>query len=170
MYQQLNTFKRLPQENLIIVGSYEKSKHFSDYASKVLKNKPNNVKILSWVDQKELIKLYSECKGFITTSKDEDFGMNVIEAMASGKPIIAPNEGGYKETIIHNKTGILLNDIDTTKLTNAIKQLSKQLEKQKNIQTFKKQCQTQSKKFDTKIFIKKIKQQISQISESFELK
>ena len=155
---QLKAFQKLPNENLIIVGSYEKSRHFLSYANYCKKIKPKNVKILSWVDYKELLKLYSECKGFITTSRNEDFGMTPIEAMASGKPVIAPNEGGYKESIINNKTGILIKNINSDKLIQAIKDINKQLKSNPN--KYKKPCQTQSKKFDTKEFIKKIKQQI----------
>ena len=36
-------------------------------------------------------------------SKNEDFGMVAIEAMAGGKPVFAPKEGGYLETIIDEK-------------------------------------------------------------------
>jgi len=96
---QLNAFSNLPDEKLIIVGSYEKSKHFQDYANYCQKIKPKNVEIKNWVSQPELVELYAGCKGFLATTNNEDFGMNVVEAMASGKPVIASNEGGYKETI-----------------------------------------------------------------------
>lgn len=148
---QLDAFRNLPNERLIIVGSYENATHFQKYAKKIQKLKPNNVKILSWVDETELQKLYSECKGFITTAKDEDFGMTVVEAMAHGKTIIAPNEGGYKETIINNKTGYLIDDIDVKKLSSQIK-------------TFKPlnkiNCQKQAKKFIIQKFAQKILKQI----------
>ncbi len=156
---QLNAFSNLPEEKLIIVGSYEQSKHFLDYANYCKKIKPKNVEIKSWVSQDELVNLYANCKGFITTSKDEDFGMNVVEAMASGKAVVAPNEGGYKETIINGKTGILIDDIDENKLAEAIEKLGKQIDE--NPLLFKNTCQNQAKNFDTKIFIEKIKKEIS---------
>ncbi|HLD10578.1 MAG TPA: glycosyltransferase [Candidatus Nanoarchaeia archaeon] len=155
---QIEAFKKLKKEKLIIIGSYEKSNHFKKHFYHLIKNKPKNVEIKSWVDFEGLKKLYANCKGFITTAKDEDFGMTVVEAMASGKPVIAPDEGGYKESLIHNKTGILIKDINSNKLVEAIKEINKKLKISPN--RYVKICQKQASKFDTKIFIKKIKEEI----------
>ena len=160
---QLRTFSKIPEEKLIIVGSYENSKHFEIYADYCQKIKPKNVEIKSWIDNKELIELYANCKGFITTAKDEDLGLTPIEAMAAGKPVIAPNEGGYKETIIPEKTGILIDDITEEKLAKAIKKLGGEIER--NPLQYKKNCQAQAKKFDVEIFIKKIKSSIQASTE-----
>jgi len=155
---QIKAFKKLPDEKLIIVGSYEKAKHFKQYADYIKSIKPKNVEILSWVDFNKLTDLYANCKGFITTAQDEDFGMTPVEAMASGKPVIAGNEGGYKETIINNKTGILIDDINENKLIEAIKKINKELKE--NPQKYKSSCLKQAKKFDVKFFIEKIKREI----------
>ncbi|MDD5194031.1 MAG: glycosyltransferase [Candidatus Nanoarchaeia archaeon] len=155
---QLKAFAKIPDEKLIIIGSYEKSSHFQKYAEYCKKIKPQNVEIRSWVDKKELTELYANCKGVIATSKDEDYGMNVVEAMASGKPVIASNEGGFKETLINEKTGILIDHIDEEKLIEAIKIFGEKIEK--NPLRLKNLCQKQAKNFDTKIFIKKFKEEI----------
>ncbi len=152
---QLRTFSRLPNEKLIIVGSYEQSRHFLKYATYCNSIKPDNVQIKSWVIQEELISLYANCKGFITTSKDEDLGMNVLEAMASGKPVIAPNEGGYKETVINGKTGILINNIDEEKITYAMERISQKIKHNPNELMWA--CRQHAKRFDTKVFIGKLK-------------
>ena len=152
---QMKAFKEIPQEKLIIVGSYEQSRHFQAYARYIKKIKPDNVEILSWVDNKRLIDLYANCKGFITTAKDEDYGMTPVEAMASGKPVIAPNEGGYKETVIEGVTGRLINEINVDKLIAAIKEVGI------NPAQYKDACLNQAAKFDTEIFVKKIKEQIT---------
>jgi glycosyltransferase involved in cell wall biosynthesis len=152
---QMRAFAKLPNENLVIVGSYEKgSRPFENYKKYVESIKPQNVKILNWAEDKTLKELYTNCKGFITTSRDEDFGMTPIEAMAAGKPVIAPNEGGYKETIINGKTGILIDEINSDKIVEAIKIIGK------NPKKYKAACLKQAKKFDTKEFIKKIKEEM----------
>lgn len=155
---QLKAFSKIPKEKLIIVGSYENSKHFKVYAEHCQKIKPKNVEIKSWIKNSELIDLYANCKGFITTAVDEDYGMTAVEAMASGKPVIAPNEGGYKETVVNKKTGILIDDINEDKLAEAIKKLGKKIEK--NPLIYKKVCQNQAKKFDIKNFADRIKKEI----------
>jgi glycosyltransferase involved in cell wall biosynthesis len=157
---QMKAFSKLPDEKLIIVGSYEKgAKQFEDYKRRIELIKPANVEIMSWVDYATLVSLYDTSKGFITTAKDEDFGMTPIEAMASGKPVIAPNEGGYKETVIDGKTGILIDDINEDKIIKAIETISSEL--RNNPQKYKDLCLDQSKKFDVKVFLNMIVNSIS---------
>jgi len=151
---QMEAFKKLPNNKLIIVGSYEIGvEQFELYKKYLEKIKSDNVEIIHWINDKELKELYSACQGFITSAKNEDFGMTVIEAMASGKPVIAPNDGGYKETITQ-ETGMLIDDINSEKISNAVKKINEELKKDPN--KYKVYCQNQAAKFDLKIFIEKI--------------
>lgn len=156
---QIKAFSKTPEEKLVIVGSYENSNHFQAYANYCKNISPKNVEIKSWVSENELTELYANCKGFITTAIDEDYGMTPVEAMASGKPIIAGNEGGYKETILNGKTGILIDNISEDKLAESIKKLSEEIKK--NPFKLRDDCQEQAEKFDVKYFIEKIKNAIS---------
>ena len=151
---QMRAFARMPREKLVVVGCYEKSRHFEAYADYIKRIKPHNVELLRSVSFNELVELYANCKGFITTSHNEDFGMTPVEAMASGKPVIAPNEGGYKETVVDGVTGKLIDDIDVDKLVGAVREIGK------NPGKYKKQCLEQARKFDTAEFIRKMKEQI----------
>lgn len=103
---QLRIFEELENERLIMVGDYENERYNRKIRNWV--ERLDNVEWINSVDEEELVKLYSECKAVIQTSKDEDFGIVPVEAMASGKPVIAVSEGGFKETIIHEKTGKLI--------------------------------------------------------------
>jgi glycosyltransferase involved in cell wall biosynthesis len=152
---QLEAFSRLPNKKLTIVGSYEHgAEQFEEYKKYLDNIKPPNVEIKHWGDKDELLKLYSECTGFLTTSLDEDFGMTPIEALASGKPVIAPNEGGYKETITDKINGILINEINSTKIENAIIEIESNLNQNnsKYIEINKNKAQT----FDIDFCISKI--------------
>ena len=104
---QLEIFKKLPNEKLLIVGA--PGKNAIPYFERMKKIAPKNVKFLGSVSDKKLIELYARCKAVIQTPINEDFGIIPVEAMASGKPCLAVNEGGFKETIIHGKIGLLIN-------------------------------------------------------------
>ncbi|MGA1792621.1 MAG: glycosyltransferase [Thermoplasmatota archaeon] len=151
---QMKAFASMPEEKLVIVGCYERSRHFQEYAAYIEGLRPENVKILNWVSQKDLLELYSTCKGFITTSKDEDFGMTPVEAMASGKPVIAPKEGGYRETVVDGITGRLIDDIDPRKICTAVKEIGSDPDRYRN------DCQKRAGEFDTSMFVKRIRDMI----------
>lgn len=59
----------------------------------------------------------------VVPSVPEPFGLVLLEAMMMSKPIVAFNLGGPAEIIVHQETGILVDDIDAGALGNAISQL-----------------------------------------------
>jgi glycosyltransferase involved in cell wall biosynthesis len=111
-------------------------------------------------DHAELADYYANCKGFITTCLREDFGMTAIEAMASGKLVISPNEGGYRETVIDGKTGVLIDDMDETKLAESVKKLSEELKSPERTEYYRKNCQARAGEFDVSVFTAKIQKLI----------
>lgn len=151
---QMDAFRYIPDEKLIVVGTYEKADHFMEYKKHIERMKPPNVTILSHVGADELRRLYANCKGFVTTARDEDFGLTAVEAMASGKPVIAPNEGGYRETVLDGVTGTLIDDIDSGKLAQAVRELGE------NPGRYTEACLARAREFDTDVFIRKIKREI----------
>ncbi len=99
---QIEAFRQMPDKKLIVAGPV-----YPDYVLDI-KKAPSNVNFIGAVSEKKLCDLYAHCNGFITTAIDEDFGITPIEAMASGKPVVATKEGGYLETIADGLTGILI--------------------------------------------------------------
>lgn len=63
-----------------------------------------NIEFLGRISEEEQKRLYSECIAYIQPQV-EDFGMTAVEAMASGRPVIALPKGGSTETIIEGVTG-----------------------------------------------------------------
>lgn len=155
---QVEVFRRFPEEKLVIVGGYAKGDHAERYAKAIVKQAPKNVEFLGEIQENHLIDLYSKCKGLICTAKDEDFGMTPVEAMASGKPVVAVDEGGFRESIIDGKTGFLVK-ADVNELVMAVKSVSE------NPERFKKYCKRRAKEFDVKNFERKIKEEIKNVLE-----
>lgn len=78
-----------------------------------------NIEFLGRVDDDTRAELYSKCQAFINP-QEEDFGITVVEAMASGRPVIAFRKGGATETIIEGKTGLFFNKQTPESLIEAV--------------------------------------------------
>ncbi len=57
------------------------------------------VEFLGWQCDERVRELYSQCRAILFPG-EEDFGIVPLEAMASGKPVIAYGKGGVLETVI----------------------------------------------------------------------
>jgi glycosyltransferase involved in cell wall biosynthesis len=79
-----------------------------------------NIKFLGRVSDEELAELYSKARAFIFPS-NEDFGIVPVEALASGRPVIAYKAGGAMETIKEGVTGSFFAEQTPQCLINAIR-------------------------------------------------
>jgi len=68
----------------------------------------SRIVIRSDVPSGDLAKLYREASVFIQTSYEEGLGVSVLEAMASGLPVVATQTAGSGETVIDGVTGWLV--------------------------------------------------------------
>ncbi len=148
---QIEAFRKMPHKHLVIVG-----KIFPKYQS-LQKSASPNITFLNNISESRLLELYSECEGFITTSFDEDFGITPLEAMVSGKPVVATKEGGHMETVIDGYTGILVQP-DVDEIIRAVNKISL------NSTQYRHACIHQAAKFDYKIFEEKINKLIEEIT------
>jgi glycosyltransferase involved in cell wall biosynthesis/LmbE family N-acetylglucosaminyl deacetylase len=82
-----------------------------------------NVVFSGLVRQRDLIERYQAADVVVNPSFSESFGRSLIEAMASGVPVIGARVGGMKETIDHGETGLVVDPGDAAGLAEATKAL-----------------------------------------------
>lgn len=152
---QLEAFRQMPDEKLVIVGGYGKGDHSESYAKRLLQSLPSNVTVVSNVDDATLKDYYGRCRCLIATSADEDFGLNAVEAMAAGKPVVAVDEGGYRETVLPGRTGTLIRP-DPESLVRAIQGMGKGWTWSRDA------CERQSKAFDRSVYERRMKESIEE--------
>jgi len=66
------------------------------------------LEIRKLVPQAELVQLLNKARCLLCTSKLEPLGLAPLEANSCGLPVVAVEEGGLRETIIHKQTGLLV--------------------------------------------------------------
>ena len=99
-------------KKLIIIGTGP------EYTS-LKKLAKNNVALLGIQSFDSIKKHFSTCKALIFPGL-EDFGMVPVEAMASGRPVIAFAKGGALDTIVEGQTGVFFYEPTVSSLNDAI--------------------------------------------------
>ncbi len=127
--------------------------------AKLIKLAKPNIEFLGRIDEKKLKEYYAKAKGLIFPT-EEDFGIVPVEAMASGRPVIAYKKGGALETVIPDVTGMFFKSQTKDSLIAGIKKFRKL---KFNPETIK----NHSEKFDVKIFKERIKEFVYKNYEEF---
>ena len=76
-----------------------------------------------YVQGKKLSELYASADLFLFPSTTDTFGNVVLEAQASGLPVIVTDSGGPCENVIDGKTGLVIGSDDAEALYDAMKSL-----------------------------------------------
>jgi len=80
----------------------------------------DRVKILGYVPKEDLAGLYAGAECFVYPSLYEGFGLPVLEAMASGCPVVTSNVSSLPE--IAGQAGVLVNPYDTQEIERGIQE------------------------------------------------
>ena len=81
-----------------------------------------DLEVKSNLNSHDLAVLYNQAYLCAYAPVQEPFGLVPLEAMACGTPVVGVNEGGVKESVIHEQTGLLV-DRDVDQFADAIQKL-----------------------------------------------
>ena len=107
----IEAFRRLGRK-LVVIGD-------GKAADKLRRSIPDNVTFLSQVPFDTLKWHMARCQALIYPG-EEDFGIVPVEAMASGRPVIAYGRGGVLDTIRDRETGLLFDSQSADGLVAAV--------------------------------------------------
>ena len=82
-----------------------------------------NIEFVGLVSDNKLKDYYAHCQAFIFP-QEEDFGITAVEAMASGRPVIAYQAGGALETIKPEVTGLFFKEQTKKSLVEVLKKFN----------------------------------------------
>lgn len=80
----------------------------------------DNIEFVGLVSDQKLRDYYAHCQAFIFP-QEEDFGIAAVEAMASGRPVIAYQSGGALEIVEPGLTGLFFKEQTPQALINTLK-------------------------------------------------
>jgi len=122
-------YRRLRDEGLsiqlCIVGHGPYSKEFSESLPEAL--------FTGYLTGKELAAAYASADIFVFPSTTDTFGNVIIEAQASGVPVIVSDAGGPKELVENERNGLITKSHDVEDLTRAIRELVADPERRKRM-------------------------------------
>lgn len=135
-------------EQLVVVGEGPDRRYLEKLA------KPyENIHFLGWIDDTSLKSAYADAQALLFCGI-EDFGLIPVEAMATGTPVIAYNDGGVLDTVVDGTSGVLFNTED--ELLDIISSFDKKNYKKSEIIN-------QAKKFTQEKFKTKFKKEVEKV-------
>lgn len=109
--------QQFPETRLLVVGPGDRSK----FQELINRYHIEGVDFIGEVPSGDLPHYYASCDVFIAPAvRGESFGLVLLEAMASGKPVVASNIPGYAGVVTHRQDGLLVPPKDSTSIALAI--------------------------------------------------
>jgi len=105
---------------LQIAGDGKEMKNLINLTAKFKLDK--EITFLGIIQHEKIIKFYKECDIFVSASLKESFGVAVVEALASGKPVVVTKCGG-PESFVNRETGVIVNKGDSFALAAGIEKV-----------------------------------------------
>ncbi len=115
--------EKVPDAKLVIVGDGTDRRHLQDLARALGVEK--SVIFPGRIYPPDIMEVYRAAALFATASETETQGIVLIEAAATGLPLIAVDAGAVRELCQHKRNGILCHPGDVAEITDAMVKLLK---------------------------------------------
>lgn len=96
--------RKMPNRIFVMIGGITRDKLMERFNINII---PKNVICLGNLSSNDAIDAFSACRALVLPSKNETFGIVLLEAMACKKPVVAANNAGPKEIVTDNLDGFL---------------------------------------------------------------
>ncbi len=144
----VEVFKDRPSDHLVIVGTG------SEFV-RLKKLSTPNVHFVGFVSDSVIPQYYYGAKAYLQAN-EEDFGISMVEAQASGIPVIAYGKGGACDIVVSGKTGILTAGNTATDFAQAIDKLA-------GLSFDSEACRQNARRFDTVTWKSQMKERIENL-------
>lgn len=120
---------RVPSLKVLIVGSGELEHEYKEQVKRMKLEK--QVKFLGF--RKDVVELMNLADIGVSTSKQEGLPVNIMEAMATGLPLVVTDCRGNRDLVTNNQNGYIVGLDDIEKFADSIEILYRSEEKRKKI-------------------------------------
>lgn len=133
---------------LVVIGDGEQMAELKRIAG-------TNVELLGHQPFAIMREMYSRCRALVFPGV-EDFGIVPVEAMASGRPVIAFRKGGALETVVEDVTGVFFDEQSSVALNAAVQHFEETFDRYDSTV-----IRRHAEQFRSEIFIEKMRKFIA---------
>lgn len=119
---------------------------------------PPNVTLHSWLPREELAELHKRASGYLHIG-EEDFGISMVEALASGTPVIGLARGGALDIVRSGVDGVLIDQPVSAQIRAAVKRLAAE-------QWDRAELRARAEQFSRERFVDRLASVIEQVRET----
>ena len=100
--------KTVPSAKLIIAGTLTEEVYYTQLKNEIeQQHLEQSVELLTNIPQEQLLRKYQEATIFALHSQEESQGIALVEAMATGLPVVSTLVGGIPFVVKNSETGLL---------------------------------------------------------------
>jgi phosphatidylinositol alpha-mannosyltransferase len=113
--------QQFPEARLVVVGTGRRERYEGRIERRLL---DRTVEFHGYIESEILPRYYASCDVLcVPSTRNESFGIVLLEGMAAGRPVVASAIAGYASVLTHEREGLLVPPEDPTALALALVRL-----------------------------------------------